>query len=54
MENKLIPVEDKLLLGKRLIIETITDQLKKICHLGHSRQTSVSDSRPGWPTASLL
>ncbi|MDP6996271.1 MAG: transposase, partial [Candidatus Poribacteria bacterium] len=23
MENKLIPVEDKLLLGKRLIIETI-------------------------------
>jgi len=38
MENRLIPVEDKLLLGKRLIIETINDQLKKICHLEHSRQ----------------
>ncbi|MDP6749419.1 MAG: transposase [Candidatus Poribacteria bacterium] len=31
---------DKLLPGQRLIIETINDQLKKICHLEHSGQRS--------------
>ncbi|MDP7280273.1 MAG: transposase, partial [Candidatus Poribacteria bacterium] len=45
MKNKLIPLGDKLLLGKRLIIETINDQLKNICHIEHSRQRSPVNFR---------
>jgi hypothetical protein len=45
MKNKLIPVGDKLLLGKRLMIETINDQLKNICHIEHSRQRSPVNFR---------
>jgi len=30
MKNRLLPVEDKLLLRKRAIVETIIDQLKNI------------------------
>ena len=40
MENRLILLGDKLRLGQRLIIETINDQLKNICHIEHSRQRS--------------
>ena len=40
MKNKLIPLGDKLLLGKRFIIETINDQLKNICDIEHSRHRS--------------
>jgi len=45
MENRLISVEDKLLLGKRFIIETINDQLKNICDIEHSRQRSPVNFR---------
>jgi hypothetical protein len=45
MKNRLIPVGDKLLLGKRLMIETINDQLKNICHIEHSRQRSPVNFR---------
>lgn len=40
MKNKLIPIEDKLLLRKRFIIETINDQLKNISDIEHSRHRS--------------
>jgi hypothetical protein len=41
MENKLLPLMDKILLRKRSIIETINDQLKNISQIEHSRHRSV-------------
>jgi hypothetical protein len=41
MKNRLIPLSDKLLLGKRAIIESMTDQLKNISQLEHSRHRSL-------------
>lgn len=41
MKNKLMLLQDKLLLRKRAIIETINDQLKNICQIEHSRHRSV-------------
>lgn len=41
MRNKLMPLLDKLLLRKRSIIETITDQLKNISQIEHSRHRSL-------------
>ena len=41
MRNKLMPLMDKLLLRKRSIIETITDQLKNISQIEHSRHRSL-------------
>jgi transposase len=38
--NRLLDWSDKLLLRKRAIIETITDQLKNICQIAYSRQRS--------------
>ena len=43
MKNKLIPLEDKLLLRKRFIIETINDQLKNISNIEHSRHRSPTN-----------
>ncbi len=40
MKNQLLPLEDKLLLRKRFIIETINDQLKNISNIEHSRHRS--------------
>ena len=40
MKNKLLPIEDKILLRKRFIIETINDQLKNIQNVEHSRHRS--------------
>ena len=40
MKNTLIPIEDKLMLRKRSLIETINDQLKNISHIEHSRHRS--------------
>jgi Transposase DDE domain len=40
MKNKLLPLFDKLLLRKRLIIETVNDQLKNISQIEHSRHSS--------------
>ena len=36
-------LEDKLLIRKRAIIETINDQLKNICQIEHSRHRSFSN-----------
>lgn len=41
MRNKLMPLLDKLLLRKRSIIETITDQLKNISQIEHTRHRSL-------------
>ena len=40
MKNKLMNIQDKLLLRKRAIIETINDQLKNISQIEHSRHRS--------------
>lgn len=40
MKNKLVPMEDKILLRKRAIIETINDHLKNICQIEHSNHRS--------------
>jgi transposase len=40
MRNQLMCLEDKLLLRKRAIIETVTDQLKNISQIEHTRHRS--------------
>jgi transposase len=40
MKHKLVRLTDKLLLRKRVLIETITDQLKNISQIEHSRHRS--------------
>lgn len=40
MKNKLVPMMDKLLLRKRVIVETVIDQLKNISQIEHSRHRS--------------
>ena len=42
MKNQLIDIEEKRLLRKRSIIETINDQLKNISQVEHSRHRSLS------------
>lgn len=37
MKPRLVRLNDKLLLRKRVLIETITDQLKNVSHIEHSR-----------------
>ena len=41
MKNKLMPLDDKFLLRKRSLIETVNDQLKNISYLVHSRHRSL-------------
>lgn len=41
MENKLMPLVDKILLRKRALIETVNDQLKNISQIEHTRHRSV-------------
>lgn len=41
MKNRLMEMQDKLLLRKRSIIETINDQLKNISNIEHSRHRSL-------------
>lgn len=41
MKNKLIPMNDKLSLRQRSVIETVNDQLKNISYLVHSRHRSL-------------
>lgn len=41
MKNRLLAVEDKLLLRKRSLIETVNDQLKNISNIEHSRHRSL-------------
>ena len=41
MKNKLVVMNDKILLRKRAVIETVNDQLKNISYLVHSRHRSL-------------
>ena len=41
MKNSLMTLEDKILLRKRSVIETVNDELKNICQIEHSRHRSV-------------
>jgi Transposase DDE domain len=41
MKNQFLELEDKLLLRKRSIIETVNDQLKNISNIEHSRHRSL-------------
>ena len=43
MKNKLMPIIDKLLLKKRMLIESVINQLKNICQLEHNRHRSVAN-----------
>lgn len=43
MKPKLIEIEEKILLRKRSIIETVNDILKNSCHIEHSRHRSVTN-----------
>ena len=43
MKNRLMPIEDKILLRKRSIIETIIDQLKNISQIELSRHRSFAN-----------
>ena len=43
MKNKLMPFYDKIMLRKRLIIETINDMLKNVAQVVHSRHRSITN-----------
>lgn len=43
MKNKLMSWSDKMKLRKRGIIESVNDQLKKLCQIEHTRHRSVGN-----------
>ncbi len=43
MKNRLMPLQDKILLRKRSLIETVNDQLKNISQIVHSRHRSIKN-----------
>ena len=43
MQNRLVLLQDKLLIRKRFIIETIIDQLKNVSQIEHSRHRSTTN-----------
>lgn len=43
MKNQLIEKNDKILLRKKSVIETVNDELKNICQVEHSRHRSVGN-----------
>jgi transposase len=43
MKNKLMPLLDKLLLRKRALIECVTDQLKNVSQMEHTRHRSAAN-----------
>jgi hypothetical protein len=43
MKNSLMTMNDKIMLRKRSVIETINDELKNICQLEHSRHRSFAN-----------
>ena len=40
MKKKVLTIEEKILLKKRFLIETVNDQLKNICQINHTRHRS--------------
>lgn len=43
MKNSLMSINDKILLRKRSVIETVNDELKNICQVEHSRHRSFEN-----------
>ena len=43
MKNKLVKMNDKLLLRKRAVIESVNDFLKNMCQIEHTRHRSVDN-----------
>jgi hypothetical protein len=43
MKNKLMDLQDRLMLRKRAVIESVNDFLKNICDIEHSRHRSVTN-----------
>lgn len=43
MKNKLLEMKDKMLLRKRVLVETVNDQLKNISQLEHTRHRSIGN-----------
>jgi hypothetical protein len=43
MKNKLMLLQDKLLLRKRAVIESVNDFLKNVCQIEHTRHRSVTN-----------
>ena len=43
MANKLMGLQEKILLRKRSLIETINDQLKNVCQIEHTRHRSPTN-----------
>jgi transposase len=43
MKNKLMPLFDKVLLRKRMLIESVGGQLKHVCQISHTRHRSVNN-----------
>ena len=43
MKPKIMEIEDKILLRKRSIIETVNDHLKNVCQIEHSRHRSTKN-----------
>lgn len=43
MKNRLLTMFDKIMLRKRAIIESVTDQLKNIWQIEHTRHRSVAN-----------
>ena len=43
MKNMLMPMDEKLLLRKRSLIETVNDHLKNVCQIEHSRHRSPAN-----------
>ena len=43
MKSTLMSIQDKILLRKRAIIESVNDELKNICQIEHSRHRSAQN-----------
>lgn len=43
MKNRLLELEEKILLRKRSLIETVNDMLKNVCQVEHTRHRSVGN-----------
>jgi IS5 family transposase len=44
MKNKLMPLLDKLLMRKRVLIESVGEQLKHVCQIAHTRHRSLQNA----------
>ena len=43
MKNSLIDLYDRILLRKRVLVETVNDELKNVCNIEHTRHRSIDN-----------